>query len=107
MWQSASFVKETNGANALRLDIPWSAFGTPLVNIRIPTELADTFVEQPIITSTDVSAKWVATGGDYADLQGSLRIAVTLTNKAQLQVYIAASADWQQQAIYYAVIYDC
>ncbi len=81
LWQSASFVKDTNGANALRLDIPWSAFGTPLVNIRIPTELADTFVEQPIITSTDVSAKWVATGGDYADLQGSLRIAVTLTNK--------------------------
>ncbi len=81
LWQSASFVTDTNGQTALRLDVPWSAFGTPLVSFKVPTELADTWVEQPLVTQTEVSAKWVATNSKYAELQGSQRIAVTLTNK--------------------------
>lgn len=84
LWQSASFVTDTNGQTALKLEIPWGAFGTPLVNIRVPTELADTWIERPIVTQTEVSAKWVATGNKYGDLQGSLRIEVTLTNKGSV-----------------------
>jgi hypothetical protein len=80
LWQKASFVTDTNGQTALRLDIPWSAFGTPLVNIRIPTELADTFIERPVVTSTSISASWISTGSTTADLYGSSRIAVTVTN---------------------------
>jgi hypothetical protein len=80
LWQSASFVTDTNGQTALKLEIPWGAFGTPLVNIRVPTELADTWIERPIVTQTSVSAVWVASNTKYSDLQGSLRIACTLTN---------------------------
>jgi len=80
LWQKVSLVTDTNGQTALKLDIPWSAFGTPLVNIRVPTELADTFVEQPIVTSTQVSAVWQTSGTAYGDISGSLRIACTVTN---------------------------
>jgi hypothetical protein len=84
LWQSASFVTDTNGQTALKLEIPWGAFGTPLVNIRVPTELADTWIERPIVTQTSVSAVWMSTNTKYGDLQGSLRIAVTLTNKGSV-----------------------
>jgi hypothetical protein len=80
LWQKASFVTDTNGQTALRLDIPWGALGTPLVSIRVPTELADTFVEQPIITSTTVSASWESTGTKNCDVYGANRIAVQVTN---------------------------
>lgn len=82
LWQSASFTTTESGQTALRLDVPWSAFGTPLVNIRVPTELADTWVEQPIETDVDVSAVWSVSGSDQGEIQGSHRIKVTLTNRA-------------------------
>lgn len=81
LWQKASFVTDINGQTAFKLDIPWSAFGTPLVSIRVPTELADTWVEQPIVTQTEVSAVWQSTGTDKCDLYGSNRLVVTVTNK--------------------------
>ena len=84
VWQKASFVTDTNGQTALRLDIPWNAFGTPLVSIRVPTELADTWIERPIVTSVDVSATWLSTGTKYCNLMGANRIAVTVTNKASV-----------------------
>ncbi len=83
-WQKVSKVTDSNGATALRLDIPWDAFGTPLVSIRVPTELADTWVERPIDTDTKVSAVWLTTNSLYGDLSGSLRIACTVTNKASI-----------------------
>lgn len=81
LWQKVSIV---DGNSALRLDIPWGAFGTPLVNIRIPTELADTWVEQPAITDVDVDAVWQINSGSSGDLQGSLRIACTVTNRGNV-----------------------
>lgn len=81
LFQKAEFVTDTNGQTALKLEIPWGAFGTPLVSIRVPTELADTWVEQPIVTGNiDLSAAWVSTGSTIADLYGSSRVAVTVTN---------------------------
>jgi hypothetical protein len=80
LWQSSSFVTDTNGQTALKLEIPWGAFGTPLVSIRVPTELADTWIEQPIVTATSVSAVWQSTGTDHVDIYGANRIAVQVTN---------------------------
>jgi hypothetical protein len=97
LWQKASFVTDTNGQTALRLDIPWSAFGTPLVNIRIPTELADTFIDRPIVTSPQVSAKWESTG--------SSRITATSTNSklslTPLEQTVNNLAPNQAQTIYF------
>jgi hypothetical protein len=73
IFQKVSFIQDTNGQAALKLEIPWSAYGTPQVNIRIPTELADTFVERPIITDTKVSAVWETTGSKNADLTSNQR----------------------------------
>ncbi len=80
LWQHVSYVTDTNGQTALRLDIPWSAFGTPMVNIRVPVELADTWIERPVVTHTEVSAVWESTGSSEGDISGSLRAKVTLTN---------------------------
>jgi len=80
LWQEVSFVTDTNGQTALKLTIPWSAFGAPLVSIRVPTELADTWVEQPQIANAQVSASWVSTGTKYCNVFGSNRIAVQVTN---------------------------
>lgn len=84
LWQKASFVTDTNGQVALKLDVPWSAYGTPLVNIKVPTELADTWIERPIVTQVDVSAVWQSTGTKNCEVYGSNRIAVTLTNRASV-----------------------
>lgn len=80
LWQKASFVTDTNGQTALRLDIPWSAFGTPLVTIRVPSELADTWIDRPTIANAKLSAVWQSTGTDHSDVYGANRIAVTVTN---------------------------
>ena len=80
LWQKASFTTDTNGQTALRLDIPWSAFGTPLVNVRVPTELADTWIDRPTVANAQITAVWESTGTDHVDVYGSNRIKVTVTN---------------------------
>ena len=95
MWQKISMVTDSNNQQiAIRLDVPWGAFGTPEVNIRIPTELADTFVERTIVTNTQVSATWESTGTKYCDVYGANRIAVVLTNTASVtgSTYLTASS---------------
>ena len=91
LWQKVSFVPASN-PTAIQLDIPWSAFGTPLVHIRVPTELADTWIDRPVVTNTQVSASWISTGTKYAELFGSQRIAVEVTNlgpvKGSADLYI-------------------
>lgn len=95
LWQKASFATDEYGQTALRLDVPWGTYGTPMVNIRVPTELADTWIDQPAVANTKVSAVWESTGAKYRDSYGADRIAVTLTNEASVtasaKVYASAT----------------
>ena len=61
-YPSYQLVTNTNGEAALQVDIPWGAYTTPLVNIRIPVEMADTFVERPQISDVAVDGYWQSNG---------------------------------------------
>lgn len=84
-FQSVDLVKDSLGkATAMKLYVPWGAYGSPTVNIRVPTELADTWVDQPVETTPKISAVWEKTGTTTSDILGSNRIAVTVTNIGEL-----------------------
>jgi hypothetical protein len=68
----------STGNKQLRLDVPWGAYGTSSVNIRVPTELADTFVDQPSIGNVQPTAHWQTTGNKYASTTGHLALLVDL-----------------------------
>jgi hypothetical protein len=66
---------------SLKLFIPKeNAYQSSMVNIRFPTELADTIVDRPAISSFDLSAKWQSTGTDHAQASNVQKLDVTVTN---------------------------
>ncbi|MGA3110483.1 MAG: hypothetical protein ABSE15_00440 [Candidatus Bathyarchaeia archaeon] len=86
-------VTDTNGEAALQVDIPWGAYATPLVNIRIPVEMADTFVERPQISDVAVDGYWQRNGektllniGAQATLEVDLTQKSSVTSSALITV---------------------
>lgn len=78
----ASFVYDTQGrVSALKLSIPFSGYATPLVNIRVPTELADTWVEQPSMITAEPNGLWERTGTKHIEATGMTRLAVQVTSR--------------------------
>ncbi len=69
----------SEGGNlALKLTVPWSAYATPLVNVKVPSELADTWVERPAISNVKPVVSWEATGGKNYAITGNARLLVSL-----------------------------
>lgn len=77
-YDSESLVTDSNGITAMKLAIPWGAYGTPMVSIRVPTELADTWVDRPPVSNVQPTGHWEATGTKYVDISGSQRLYVDL-----------------------------
>jgi hypothetical protein len=65
-----------NGKPAMKLVVPWGAYGTPLVTIRVPTELADTWVDRPSMIHAEPTGYWESTGTKYVEISGSQRLFV-------------------------------
>jgi hypothetical protein len=57
--------------NVVTLNIPWSAYGTPLVNVLVPTETVNTWVYNPQISNVQLSGTWQSTGTVNNDNLGS------------------------------------
>jgi len=74
-YQSTSLTTD-QGQPAIKLVVPWGAYGTPLVNIRIPTELADTIIERPAMINAKPTAYWESTGNKKVEISGSQRLFV-------------------------------
>lgn len=67
----------------VRINIPWGAYQVPIVNFRVPTELADTWIDKPPISNVRVSATWDRTGTKSIEILNTERIRVDLTQLSQ------------------------
>ena len=83
----------TTGQTALQMYIPWNAYSTPTCNIRIPVELADTFVERPPVSDIAVNGYWEDNGqktllgiGENAVLDVDLTQKSTVTSSGLITV---------------------
>lgn len=80
------FVKGATNSNgeqtgSLKLYIPLeNAYQSALVNIRFPTELADTIIDRPAIGSFELSAVWDSSGNAYSSITGNDKINVLVKN---------------------------
>lgn len=86
-YQNPQFITESTGKLSMKLSIPWNGFatyGVPLVNIRVPTELADTWVDRPPISNVSVELRWESTGTDKVDIAGSQRLIARLTQHSNV-----------------------
>jgi len=73
-----------NGGAALKINIPWNAYLTPLVTMRVPSEMADTWVERPQVSDVSVSARWQANNQKSIDITDQAVLAVTLTQQSSV-----------------------
>ena len=48
----------STGKEAMLITVPWGAYSTPEVQVRIPVSMADTFVERPQISDIKVHGYW-------------------------------------------------
>lgn len=80
---SVDFVKDSTGkVSALKMFIPWSGYATPMVSIRVPTELADTWVDQPPIAHLVPTATWQSNNGKYISFTNTAILAVSLKQES-------------------------
>lgn len=82
--------------NEVKLGIPWGAYQMPYVQIRVPTEMADTWVDRPPISNVQPTATWARTGTKDIDIYGTERLKVDLyqsSNVRSTTVVKAVSTD--------------
>jgi hypothetical protein len=84
-YQKVEFITGPTNSNGqqtgqLKLVIPLQqAYQTAMVNIRFPTELADTIVDRPSIGNMKLSAHWESTGTDHAQAVSTQKLDVDVT----------------------------
>jgi hypothetical protein len=69
--------------NVVKVNVPWGDYGTPIVTIRVPVEMVDTWFDVPPMSNVVPSCVWYSTGTkDNPALFGSDKIVVSLIQNA-------------------------
>jgi len=87
----------------VKVNIPWGAYGVPLITFRVPTELADTWVDRPQISNVQPALVWASTGTKYQpNLIVNDKIVCTLTQMSSVKssVRVYASVNIPQLAVW-------
>jgi hypothetical protein len=79
--------------------VPWGAYQMPLVQFRVPVEMADTWVDRPPVSDVRPIATWARTGTTSMDIYGSERVAVQLTQFSNVKSSTVVKAVWNDQKI--------
>jgi hypothetical protein len=87
----------------VKVNVPWGAYGIPLVTFRVPTELADTWVDRPQVSNVQPALVWASTGTkDQPNLISTDKIVCTLTQMSTVtsSVRVFASVNVPQLAVW-------
>jgi hypothetical protein len=74
-------IVEDNGYLHLKISIPYGTYATPQITIRVPTELADTWVDQPSMLNAVPHATWKSNGEKHIQILNSEILEVNVENK--------------------------
>jgi hypothetical protein len=81
----SQFVTDTDGETALQLMIPWNAYETPTLDIKIPVSMADTIVERPQVSNIQVNGYWQSNGEKtLLNIGAGATLEVDLTQKSSV-----------------------
>lgn len=83
-FSSSEFVTVNGQVSGVKLYVPWGGYATPIVNIRVPTELADTWVERPQVADVVPTAVFASSGSKYVSLTGSAVLKVDLKQESSV-----------------------
>ena len=101
-YSKVEFVSTGGQTGNLRLYVPWAAYGTPVIVIRFPTELADTIVERRMISHVTPTAYWERTGTDHAEISSNQRLMVDLKQESSVRsgTYVKIFCDNAKVGLY-------
>ena len=90
------------GNNAMVITIPWGAYSTPLVSVRIPAEMADTWTEVEQISDVRVNGYWPdgSTSGFEVGAQASLAVDLTQQSSVTSSARIVVSSTDPRVSVY-------
>lgn len=82
----SSYSLVTDGGDAaMKIIIPFNAYFTPLLTMRVPAAMADAWVERPQVSDVAVNGYWVNTGDKSGDIADQSQLAVDCTQKSTVK----------------------